>query len=130
MYNLQYLSACVFIQLDTIIDYIYLSIYLYLLTCNNCIKQDVGQTVFTISRITTDLTLVNIHIAYHACRNTCSNIFVIVNIVKHTLKTFAPYGFNIKKRCVAVSLLVLISFTWIGFLCVVVAAFTFTAYNC
>ena len=34
-----------------------------------------------IGGIITDLTLINMCMAYHACKNTCTNIFVIVNIV-------------------------------------------------
>ena len=57
--------------------------------------------------------------AYHACKNTCKNIFYVLlndysmafvekadptnhlqrkNYWKHTLKTFAPYGLNIKEN--------------------------------
>ena len=93
---------------------------IYLLTCNKRRKQYVDQTVFTTGGIIKNLTLVNMRMAYHACKNTCKNIFVTVNIMvysmtfiekadptnhlqrknywKHTLKTFAPYGLNIKEN--------------------------------
>ena len=97
---------------------------IYLLTCNKCRKQYVDQTVFTTGGIIKNLTLVNMRVAYHACKNTCKNIFVTVNIMvllsdnsmtfiekadptnhfqrknywKHTLKTFAPYGLNITEN--------------------------------
>ena len=52
---------------------------IFLLTCNNMyVKQ---LTLFAISGIITDLTLLNMHMTYHACRNTCTKIFVIVNVV-------------------------------------------------
>ena len=56
---------------------------IYLLTCKKCRKQSVGQklTLFAKGGIITDLTLVNMLMKYHASKNTCTNIFVIVNIV-------------------------------------------------
>ena len=54
---------------------------IYLVTCNKCRKQDVGQTLFAAGGIIIDLTFVNMHMAYDACKNTCTNIFVVVNIV-------------------------------------------------
>ena len=38
-------------------------------------------TLFATGGKVTDRTLVNMRMAYHACKNTCTNIFVIVNIV-------------------------------------------------
>ena len=37
-------------------------------------------TLFATGGITTDLTLVNMRMVYHACKNSCTNIFVMVNI--------------------------------------------------
>ena len=53
----------------------------YILTCNKCRKQYLGQTLCAAGEITTDLTLVNMRMTYHACKNSCTNIFVILNIV-------------------------------------------------
>ena len=57
---------------------------IYLLTCNKCRKQYVDQTVDTFCNRwnnLTDLTVVNMRKAYHACTNICMNIFVVVNTV-------------------------------------------------
>ena len=58
---------------------------IYLFTCNKCRKQYAGQTVDTFryrwNNYRLLITLVNMRMAYHACKNICTNIFVIVNIV-------------------------------------------------
>ena len=53
-----------------------------LLSCNKCRKQYVGQTFDTVRYRWNNYksTLVDMCLAYHACKNTCTNIFVIVNI--------------------------------------------------
>ena len=88
---------------------------------NMLVKQ---LTLFAIGGIITDLTLLNTRMAYHACKNICTNIFcdsehsgflndLSITFIdktdptnplqresywKHTLKTFAPYGLNIKEN--------------------------------
>ena len=96
---------------------------IYLLTCNKCRKQYVGQIVeiFAIGGIITDLTPVNMRMANHTCRNTCTNINsehrsflndVSITLIdktnptnplkknywEPTLKTFVPYGLNMKEN--------------------------------
>ena len=53
---------------------------IYLLTCNKYRKQYVGQTVDTF-RYRWNNYRSNSRMAYHACKNICTNIFVKVNIV-------------------------------------------------
>ena len=96
---------------------------IYLLTCNKCRKQYLGQIVetFAIGGIITDLTPVNMRMANHAYRNTCTNInsehrsflndvsITLIdktnptnplkkNYCEPTLKTFVPYGLNMKEN--------------------------------
>ena len=76
--------------------------------------------LFVTGGIITDLTLVTVRMTCHTCKNTLTNIFVILNMVvfsklfltkttlptlfkekiylKHNLKTIVPYGLNIKKN--------------------------------
>ena len=42
-------------------------------------------TLFAIGGTITILTLVNMHMAYHACRNICTNIFVMMKIVVYLM---------------------------------------------
>ena len=58
--------------------------FIYLLTCNKCRKQFAGQTDDTFCYRWNNYksnSFTNMHMAYHVCRNTSMNIFVIVNIL-------------------------------------------------
>ena len=58
--------------------------FIYLLTCNKCRKQFAGQADDTFCYRWNNYkpnSFTNMHMAYHVCRNTSMNIFVIVNIV-------------------------------------------------
>ena len=51
------------------------------LLVTNVVNNTRQLKVFAIGGIITDLTLVIMHKAYHACKNYFTNIFVVVNIV-------------------------------------------------
>ena len=114
---------------------------------NMWIKQ---LTLFATGRIITDL-----HMAYHACKNTYADLYEqfcdsensgFLNDVsvkgpnlpflfkKKLLEAYIESICTIwpkhKRKCLAVSLLILISFTWIAIICIAVTALTHIAHHC
>ena len=111
---------------------------IYLLTCNKCRKQYVGETVDTFRyrwnnyrsncrKHAHGISCKQEHLYEHFCDSEHSGFLNDVSITfidktdltnplqrenywKHTLKTFSPYGLNIK--CVAVSLFICICRNW------------------
>ena len=87
---------------------------IYLLTCNKCRKQYVGQTVDTFRyrwnnyrsnsrKHAHGISCMQEHLYEHFCdsehnKTNPSNPLQRESYWKHTLKTFAPYGLNIKEN--------------------------------
>ena len=127
---------------------------IYLLTCNKCRKQYVGQIVDTFRyrwnnyrsnsrKHAHGISCMEEHLYERFCdsehsgflndvsmifidKTDSTNLLQRENSWKHTWKTFAPYGLNIKKNVWVFQCL----FVFICIVCVVVAALTLIAYHC
>ena len=129
---------------------------IYLLTCNKCRKQYVGQTVGAFRyrwnnyrsnsrKHAHGISCMQEHLYEHFCDSEHSGFLNEVSITfidktdptnhlqrenywKHTLKTFAPYGLNMKENVYLFHRFFV--FTGICIVCLLVAALTLIAYHC